>query len=332
VKKLIFINFLVIITIFLVLEIIIRLSNIVGLQGYDKNAFFSDNDIIMGKPNKNFIVFGEKFKTDNNGYRIPLSKFSYQKNKNYTLILGDSVTYGVGVKEQNSFIGILRKEYKNNNLLNTAIFGHNLKSYLYILNKNNIKFKDKINNVIIFLCLNDIVPYQGVVFKDSSNQNKVKKNFVENYFKNSLTLKLNIFLREKSYLFVLVKSILTNPVERHYNYMNVLYDDQKNLIEFESHINQLINITKEKNLNPKFVLLPYAHQVKNNCAEEFLKPQNNILKIFNKLDVKLINYTQQFCAISNKNELFLPYDPVHLSEYGHKIVSDLLITDKIFIN
>ena len=92
------------------------------------------------------------------------------------------------------------------------------------------------------------------------------------------------------------------------------------------------NITKEKNLNPKFVLLPYAHQVKNNCAEEFLKPQNNILKIFNKLDVKLINYTQQFCAISNKNELFLPYDPVHLSEYGHKIVSDLLITDKIFIN
>ena len=46
----------------------------------------------------------------------------------------------------------------------------------------------------------------------------------------------------------------------------------------------------------------------------------------------MINYTQQFCAISNKNELFLPYDPVHLSEYGHKIVSDLLITDKIFIN
>ena len=60
------------------------------------------------------------------------------------------------------------------------------------------------------------------------------------------------------------------------------------------------------------------------------KPQNEIDKIFSNLKIKLTDYTQNFCLISNKNELFLPYDPVHLSKYGHKYVSDLLIADKIF--
>lgn len=331
-KKVIYINLLVVIAIFIFLEIIIRLTNVVGLQGYDENAFYSDNNITFSKPNKSFKVFGKKSKTDNFGFRIPLSKFSYKKNKNHTLVLGDSVTYGVGVEEQNSFIGILRQKYKNDNILNSAIFGHNIESYLYILNKNNIKFKNQIDNVIIFLCLNDIVPHQGVVFKDKSNENKIKKNFLDSYLKNSFTFKLNIFLREKSSLFVLLKSVFTNPVKRHYDYMRALYNDEINLIEFENHVNKIKKITKDGNFNSKFILLPYAHQVNNNCEDEFLKPQNDIIKIFNKLDLELIDFTQEFCDTSNKKQLFLPYDPVHLSKYGHKVVSDLLIANKIIAN
>ena len=88
-----------------------------------------------------------------------------------------SVTYGVGVKEEDSFVGILRN--KNKNLLNTAISGHNLDSYLYILKKNNTKFKNKIEKVVIFLCLNDAVSHQGVVLKEKSNKSNPKKNFLK---------------------------------------------------------------------------------------------------------------------------------------------------------
>ena len=91
-------------------------------------------------------------------------------------------------------------------------------------------------------------------------------------------------------------------------------------------------ITKDGNFNSKFILLPYAYQVNNNCEDEFLKPQNDIIKIFNKLDLELIDFTQEFCDTSNKKQLFLPYDPVHLSKYGHKFVSDLLISNKIIAN
>ena len=68
----------------------------------------------------------------------------------------------------------------------------------------------------------------------------------------------------------------------------------------------------------------------NSSEDSLLKPQNDIIKIFNKLDLELIDYTHKFCINSDKNELFMSYDPVHLSKYGHKFVSDLLIADKVF--
>lgn len=326
-KKIILINVLIAISIIFFLEFSIRLLNIVELQGYDDQAFFSENGIIHSKPNNSFKVYGIKSKTDKNGFRIPVNNFSYTDNKKSTLVLGDSVTFGVGVEEKNTFIGILRNNSVGNNIYNTAIFGHNIRSYLYILKKNHEQFKNEINQVIIFLCLNDIVPYQGAIFeKDKINKN----NFQNIIIKNSLAINLNIFLRERSALFVLLKGMFTNPIERHYNYMRALYDNEKNLVEFEKNVNEITEYMIRNNLNYNYVLLPYAHQIRNDCQKELLKPQEIIEKIFKNQNISLKNYTYELCKINNKNDLFIKYDPVHLSRYGHKYISDLAIADKIF--
>ena len=327
-KKIIFINFFIVITIILFLEILIRLFNIVELQGYDEQAFYSENGIILSKPNNYFKVFGIKSKTDKNGFRIPIKNYSYKYVKKTTLVLGDSVTFGVGVEEKNTFIGILRNNSRANNLYNAAIFGHNIESYLYILKKNHEKFKDEINQVLIFLCLNDVVPYQGTIFENKKdlNKNKFQKNIIENKF----ALKLNIFLRERSVLFVLLKGIFTNPIKRHYDYMRALYDNEKNLVKLEKDVNEITNFLIKNNLNYKYVLLPYAHQIKNNCQKELLKPQEMIKKIFDNQNIDIKDFTNEFCKNDNKKDLFLKYDPVHLSRYGHKYISDLVIADKIF--
>ena len=327
-KKIIFINFFIVITIILFLEILIRLFNIVELQGYDEQAFYSENGIILSKPNNYFKVFGIKSKTDKNGFRIPIKNYSYKYVKKTTLVLGDSITFGVGVEEKNTFIGILRNNSRANNLYNAAIFGHNIESYLYILKKNHEKFKDEINQVLIFLCLNDVVPYQGTIFENKKdlNKNKFQKNIIENKF----ALKLNIFLRERSVLFVLLKGIFTNPIKRHYDYMRALYDNEKNLVKLEKDVNEITNFLIKNNLNYKYVLLPYAHQIKNNCQKELLKPQEMIKKIFDNQNIDIKDFTNEFCKNDNKKDLFLKYDPVHLSRYGHKYISDLVIAEKIF--
>lgn len=327
-KRIIFINFFLVIIIVLFLEVIIRIFNIASLQGYDKQAFYFENGIISGKPNNSFKVYGVKSKTDKNGFRIPINNFSFFDDKNSILVLGDSVTFGVGVEEKNSFIGILRDKTKKNNIYNTAISGHNIESYLYILKKNHKKFNNEINQVLIFLCLNDVVPYQGVVFERELEENK--NNPIKKITKNTFALKLNIFLREKSALFVLIKGLVTNPIERHFDFMKALYEDEKNLLEFEKILNQMTKFMDKNNLKYKYVLLPYAHQIRNNCQKELLKPQEIIKKIFDNQNINLKDYTNEFCKINNKNDLFLKYDPVHLSRYGHKYVSDLVIADNIF--
>ena len=58
------INIFIVFVIILSLEMIIRFLNIVGLQGYEKKAFYFENGIILSKPNNTFKVFGKKSKTD----------------------------------------------------------------------------------------------------------------------------------------------------------------------------------------------------------------------------------------------------------------------------
>lgn len=327
-KKIILINFFTVLLIIFFLEIIIRLSNIITLQGYDKNAFYFENDIIFSRPNNSFKVFGVNSRTDSNGFRIPLNNLSYDEDESFTLILGDSVTFGVGVEEKDTFIGILRDSPKNKNLFNSAIFGHNIESFLYILKKNHKKFKKKINRVVIFLCLNDVVPYQGTILENNSKGKE--NNFKKNMFKNIITLKLNMFLRERSALYVFLKGMITDPIKRHYDYMEALYSNDKNLLEFEKNIIKLTDFMKKNKLSYEYILLPYSHQIRNNCKKELLKPQEMIVSIFKNQNLNLRDYTHDFCKVYNKNDLFLKYDPVHLSKYGHKYVSDLLILDKIF--
>ena len=80
-KKIIFVNIIVIVTLVIVLEILIRYLNIVSLQGFDKEFFISENNITLNKPySKNLVVAGKRVKTDENGFRIPLEGYELKDN------------------------------------------------------------------------------------------------------------------------------------------------------------------------------------------------------------------------------------------------------------
>ena len=324
-KKIILINFFFIIIVIFLLEILVRTTNLAGVQGYDKDLFYSENDITLSKPNKKLKIFGKFSKTDSNGFRIPLENFSYDDNKKSILILGDSVSFGVGMNEKDTFVGLMRKKSKEN-LLNSSISGHNLKSHSYLLKKYHEKFREKINNVVIILCLNDIISFQGVVKKN----NEKKNNFINKNIKNNIAIKINVFFREKSALFVFFKGSLTNPVKRHFRLMNSFYEDNSKLDALAENLSYIQKYATSNNLNIKFVLLPYAYQIQKKCVSDLMRPQKNIKKIFNKLNLKIYDYTENFCKYSGDEKLFLPFDPVHLSKYGHIYVLKLLKSDKIF--
>ena len=287
-KKIIFVNIIVIFCLIIICEILIRSFNIAGLQGSDKNFFFSENDVILVKPNSLFKVAGKKVKTDNNGFRIPIKNYKFDENKDSILVLGDSVSFGFGVREKETFMGALRDKI-NFNLLNSSVIGHNLESYIYLLTKYQKETNKKIVNAVIFICLNDIHLSQGVILDNV--QKKYNKNFEPNKFikilKNKFFIDINLFLREKSVLFVFLKSIGTNSVKRHYDYMYTSYNNQQLIDKYYKNIIQIKEYSEKKGLKISFVLLPYAYQINNNCKKQLMMPQNKIKKIFKKANLEL---------------------------------------------
>ncbi len=321
-KKIIYFNLIAIIIIFLSAEFFLRFFNIITLQGFEKNSFYKEANVTYHYPNILKTIMGKKIKTDKNGFRIPINEFNYNDKLKNILILGDSVSFGVGVEEKNTFIGILRKSSKKN-LYNSSVAGHRLQNYSFLIKKYHNQLPE-INEVLIFLCLNDIVAQDGILMKERLKFKSKNKNFFYKIRTNKLFIDLNFFLREKSTVFNLSKAIGTQNVKRHFNYIKPYYESKNFLDEYERNIKKIVNYSNFNKINVNFILLPYKYQIKKNCVSSIMNPQNQINSIFRKLDYKLYDFTQEFCNKYNKKKLFLNFDPMHLSTSGHKYVSQLL--------
>ena len=110
-------------------------------------------------------AFGAKIYTDKNGYRI--EKNQINKEGQEILFIGGSVTFGPGVKANNTFVELLNKKSVYN-IKNASVFGTNLENNIKIIKnkKNNHK---NIKKVFINFPLDDILSE-----KIELNENKNK--------------------------------------------------------------------------------------------------------------------------------------------------------------
>ena len=313
--RIVIINIAIFSFLILLSEISIRLLNISQLQGVDKNLFKFEDNIVLNRPNSEAKIFGNKAFIDEYGFRVPEKNHEYKYNKSL-LILGDSVSFGVGVDENKTISGILREKLKTN-IYNASVAGHNIIDYSILIEKYHKKFDD-ISRVLIFICLNDAHFSQGIVKKHKLNEDENKYIFDINILE-----KINVFLRNKSALFVLVKSKFTKSDERHFRLLNDYYGDSVVLKKYKETVSKINKFSNSKNLKVEFVILPYSYQIKNNCDKDLLNPQFKINKIFSDLSIKFYDLTNIFCE-DNENNLFLNYDPVHLSINGHESVANFL--------
>ena len=300
------------------------------LQGFNKKSFFIKDGITFHKPNISMVVMGKMIKTDSNGFRVPLQNYEFLDNQKSVIILGDSVSFGVSVEEKNTFIGRLRDQSKKN-LLNTSVAGHRLQDYAFLIKKYNKDFPQA-KEILIFLCLNDIVLQEGVLQKKNLEDEIFEnENFLLKLIRNKFFIQLNFFLRDKSTTFNLIKAVSTNNVKRHYNYMYPYYLNKNYLDEYKKNLEKIIEFADKKQLEVKFILLPYKYQIKKDCQFDIMNPQYQISLLFVKLNQQLFDFSKDFCNKNDKKKLFLNFDPMHLSSAGHKFVSKLLI-DKGVLN
>ena len=309
-KKIFINNLLIILIFFFIFEIFLRSFNLADLRGHGE-------ELIKKQKNTETTVFGKKVFLDKYGYRVPFKNFLYKNLPNKIIFIGDSVLFGSGVNEEETFFGKLRESKKEISFINASIIGNDISNILNDIKKNNELFNA--NNFFIILTLDDIsIGSEKVenINEDSLNN----KTFFEKLKNNFFLSYINLFLRSRSYTYIWIKGIFTKPSERYF-FESFNYYNEKNKIDFFSKkISQISEISNLNNFKIKFLILPYEYQVRNNCNKKFLLPQNKIIEIFNKENIDYINLTQDFCEYDNPEKLYLNFDPVHLSIKGHDLV------------
>ena len=309
-KKTIFTNLIIIISFFLIFEIILRAFNLSSLRGISESY-------LLDKKNTEGKVFGEKFFTDNTGMRIPFKNFKYNpENKNIVLV-GDSFVFGPGIKEENTFAGKLRIFKSNINIFNSSKPGNNLNDYF-----DDIKFfyeKYNSNKFYIFVNFDDIRIYNKDLNKKKINN---KKRTFENFHNVKFIGKVNNFLRSKFHTYIFLIGLTTDPVKRYYYLSEKMFKSQFVIKKFNSDILKINKFLNDNNLDGTFFITPYNYQLRKKCTQTEQVPQKEISKIFKIYNINFHDFTSSFCN-KNKN-LFINFDPTHLSKHGHHIIFDYL--------
>ena len=317
-RKVFIINLAVIILFIIFLELVsnfFKLSNIVGIQ----KELINDNDeVIYLRPNKKGLIFGEEVFTDSYGFRVPSKNFKYLYTENI-FILGDSVAFGNGIKEEYTFVGLLRKKFDNINFVNSSVPGYQMKDQINIIKKSK-EFKN-INSILYFFTLNYVYGSSNIVDITS----KKISNDTFNLTKIKLLDDLNKFLRNKSYLYLFLKGVGTDPSKRWFNALHANYENlDPNVIK--DNFKFLDNFSKNIGTNLIVILLPYEYQTRN-CNENILKPQKKLIKILKDLNIDTKDLTYKFCNDKKSKKNFLKFDPMHLSKHGHKLVYNNLLNE-----
>jgi len=310
-KKTILINISLILTFFLIFEFFLRVLDLSSLRGLSE-SYSKNNRNLEGK------AFGEKFYTDQYGYRVPNKNYLYDKKKDNIILIGDSFVFGPGIIEEKTFSGKLRTEKTNFNIYNSAKPGDQINDYYFQI-KNFIKNYDD-NKFIIFVNFDDI----NILQKKEKNTDGQKKDFVENLRNIKLLNKVNIFFRSKLHSYVWLVGVTTDPSKRYYNNVNIKFKDELIFNQFTKEIKKINDLFKDKKVKKIFLITPYSYQMRSDCGKTNFTPQNKLKKIFIDNKINFYDFTKVFCEESKNKKLFINFDPTHLSEHGHNIIFDYI--------
>ena len=314
-KKVFIINLGVVFFILISFELVANFFKLSHLRGIEKGLIDTNHPIHKMIPGSSGVHFGKRIFIDKYGFRSPQENYVYDNSNDSVFIIGDSVTFGNGVEEDKTFVGRLRKEFKNINFYNTAVPGYNLKHFKY-----NLKEIDNFNNIrqiIYFITFNDVYGEKSII--QLNKKESIKKNF---FFLKMISNKINAFLRNKSYLYMLVLGIVTDPSKRYFKTILNFYQNQ-NLDTFKDYLLVLKNKALKNDIELKIILLPYEYQTRM-CIEKNFIPQEKIATIISSLNIDFFDYTKEFCKIKKPKNLFLKFDPMHLSPQGHNLVFNLI--------
>lgn len=288
---------------------------------------------------------------DQDGYRFSGNK---RLNENNNLIfLGDSTTYGVGSKFENTFVGIVEKKMRNYNVYNLAIPGFGLQKYYFVLNQF-LKTKT-VSKIFITIDMTDILDaanrwvnipnYPSPVLESAFVTKEISnwKNIQNSYFKGTrlMIFHLRNFIRT---IKIKIKQLDANNKNissktKTSDWANFTYTNKEDLTiseeEFENakliieNYFEKINLIAKKN-EAKVYLIIFPWPENLIYGQEKFNWENfnyELCKTYNCSGT--INLFQEFRKIMKENDnwqnLIYIKDDIHFTNFGNNLIAENIV-------
>ena len=305
-----------------VAEIVVRMTTDITFLGNSGNLFTKDRfkDSMGLTPGVTGYSFGQTVYIDDNGFRVGALRSgadSGPAGAKTVLVLGDSVAFGVGVPEENSFVGLLRKAFPDRRFVNTAVIGYAARDYenvFTVLLDKGLTFE----RAFLFFCLNDVEPVSAEAIRQAlDNPVQAMKSFAPLH-------DINVYLRERSKLYLLVKGLITDPRKRYFLSDEVAYRDSAAVEAQLQPIVRIARLAEQRGIPFTVMIVPYAFQIRPE-GRSWITPQKVLSEVLRKHEVDFVDMFPIFAAATvGSTDLFLAHDQTHLSWQGHKLVGDYL--------
>ncbi|MBF0554467.1 MAG: SGNH/GDSL hydrolase family protein [Nitrospirae bacterium] len=269
--------------------------------------------------------FGEKAYTDQYGFRIPKDYKEADKHFARTiLILGDSIAFGVGVKEEDTFAGLMRSALPDTRVYNSGVVGYNSYDYENVI-VHFLPSHPEIDRVYLIYCLNDLNSQSAELIDSELNTGARNVTLLDRARHMGILAGLNEFLRAKSRLYLYLKGLITDPQMRFYMAESLYYNSDNNVI-FNKNIQPIVNIAmtlKGRNIPFTVIISPYEAQLRK--KDSLLEPQKKLSAFFSSNGIDFIDPVPDFLAKGMPSkEFYLFCDPMHFSEKGHRVMFEAL--------
>ena len=276
-------------------------------------------------PNLEGVAFSEKFNIDENGFRYdPTFDASRQKDAPAILIVGDSVSFGPGVKEPETIAGLLRRTMLDNRVYNASALGYDTFDYKNVVTAV-VAQKPEIKTVLLFYCLNDL---SDVSAQQIRQQSETFENPDQPREQPSFGRRINDFLRSRSKLYLWLRSMLYDSSRAYF--LNDLSFYQKDDVQLQPGLQPLADLNKTlaaSGIRLKVFLMPYEMQLRPGSPPEYLAAQEKVAKFLRDNDIYYYDAMTVFKKAESPSELFIFGDPMHLSAKGHRVAAEAVFSE-----
>ena len=255
--------------------------------------------------------------TNNLGFKDSSNREVKFKNKNI-LFIGDSFTEGVGIKYEDTYVGLIESNLKSKNndieVLNAGVQSYSTSIYLSKLYHLLERKKLPITDVVVMISGGDI-------FDDHYKYLDLNDDYILNHVdqKNKYIIKIINFLKSNTLTYQLITRI--TPPKVIPSLIKSIFSEKEIKINYNDKEKNLFLITNDE-INQMTFLdhKDYAYLYSSKEFEDWGK---------NAIEKSLNNLKQIIKLTSEKNiklNIFYLYEPVILLRKPNKIYFDYLIT------